>query len=181
MIRIKVDGQDTGKLPLVLPPGGLPAPPIILPFAYPPPSEPAVMVNGQACTDAFDLQVKARAAFESGMPTVKITLRGPEASVFLPLADDLDQLKPLVDNLLPGAADMLYQNPIGADELFAIAAIIVAIGVAGAAGTFATGVAFALVLGLVLGYCQIDTAMLPGGIGTNGISVPGIEFSVKKC
>jgi hypothetical protein len=181
MIRIKVDGKDTGKLPLVLPPGGLPAPPIILPFSQPPLPVPTVTVNGQACTDAFDLQVKARAAFESGTSTVKIVLRGPEASVFLPLAGDLNQLKPLVDDLLPGAAEMLYPNPTGAEELLAIAVVILAIGAAGSVGTFATGVAFAMVLALVLGYCQIDAEMLPSGSNANGVSLPGIEFSVTKC
>jgi hypothetical protein len=86
----------------------------------------------------------------------------------------------LVDNLLPGAAAMLYPNPTGAEELLAIAVVILAIGAAVSVGTFASGVAFSIVLALVLGYCHIDAKMLPSG-GSVGVSLPGIEFSVNKC
>ena len=68
MIQIKVDGKDTGQLPFTLPPAGVTAPPIILPF---PPPTPSLTVNGQACSGGYDLQVKARAAFESGYPLLR--------------------------------------------------------------------------------------------------------------
>lgn len=137
-------------------------------------------VNGTPCTDGQDLQKKARAAFESGVSRVTITIRGPESIPFLPLAGkNLSQLKELVDDILPGAKDMLYPNPCEAACLTAIAFLILAVGAATAISVVASAIAVSLVLGTVLGYCIVEVKEELSGSPTSADT--GISFKLEKC
>ena len=154
--------------------------PIVVPWGKEIPTIPVnVKVNGAACTDGEDLQKKARAAFENGTSPVRIELRGPDALPFMPFAGkSLNQLKEMVDDIMPGAKKMFYENPTGAEELLAIAVVILAVGAASAVTVLATAVAFSLILALVLGYSDINLKVLNAD-GQNPL--PGIEFELRKA
>lgn len=153
--------------------------PIVVPWGKDlAPYLPTAKVNGQACTNGMNLEAKARAALESGMPTVRIEIRGPDALPFMPFAGkSLSQLKNLMDDLYPGSKNMFYSNPIGAAELLAIAVIILAVGAATAVTILASAVAFSLILALILGYGHINLKVLNSDSDN---PLPGIEFEVKK-
>ena len=154
--------------------------PVVVPWGKVPPSIPAtIKVNGVACDDGQDLQKKARAAFESGTSKIKIEIRGPESLPFRPFAGkNLAELKELVDDIMPGAKDMFYTNPTGAEELLAIALIILAIGAAASVTILATAVAVSLIMALVLGYCHIALNVLNSDSQN---PLPGIEYELSKC
>jgi hypothetical protein len=154
--------------------------PVVVPWGKEPPEASAtIKVNGVACTDGNDLQKKARAAFENGSPTVRIEIRGPEALPFQAFAGKgLDELKEMVDDIMPGAREMFYVNPTGAEELLAIAVVILAIGAAASVTILATAVAFSLIMALVLGYCHIELDVINA---SSDNPLPGIEFELRKC
>ncbi|MFM8277916.1 MAG: hypothetical protein ACKN89_13200 [Cyanobium sp.] len=129
MARICKGANDTGRIAFALPPANASVVPIIVPWSCTGVRKP--QVNGVEFADGLDLQVKARAALERKDPTVHITLYGPDATPFLAVADkNLDALKTLVGSRLPGASDMLYANPVVADDLVDIALIILCVGAA---------------------------------------------------
>ncbi len=183
-IEIKLDGE-TFRAPFVFM-GDDHEVPIVVPWtpsyydsSIVPPTPPATTtVNGEACSGGFDLQKKTRAAMERGDAEVTIELRGPEAAPFVPYANkSLDQLKELVDDLLPGAKDMLYSNPVGADDLFMVAVIIVACGVAHGFVIIATGVAVAMILAIILGYERIELELIPA---SGSFPLPGVRVKLIK-
>lgn len=154
--------------------------PIVAPWGKPGFALATYKVNGTPCSDGKDLQKKARAAFESGVPSVTITILGPESVPFLPFAGkNLTQLKELVDDILPGAKDMLYPNPCEAACILAIAFLILALGAAVTISVVASGVAVSLVLGTVLGYCIVAVEAEQGAT-TTGVDT-GVSFKLEKC
>ncbi|MCB9156329.1 MAG: hypothetical protein H6645_04345 [Caldilineaceae bacterium] len=171
------DGEQHGRLPFV-PLGNNIEVPIVVPWIPPDTLTATIKVNGVACDDGFDLQKKARAAFESGTPTVKIEIRGPESLPFQPFAGkNLMELKELVDDIMPGSKEMFYINPTGAEELMAIAFIILAMGAAMSVTILSSAVAFCLILALVLGYTDVKLDVI-SSTGSNPL--PGIVFEVSK-
>ena len=165
MARIRKGTNDTGRIPFSLPPPGTPVVPIVVPWSCVGIRKPKV--NGEECSDGFDLQVKARAAFERRDPTVHITLYGPDAMPFLPFADkNLDALKALAGARFPGAPNMLYPNPVVADDLIYIAIIILCVGAAYSISVISTAVAIALVLALILGYKHLKVHTATEADGT---------------
>ncbi len=98
---------------------------------------------------------------------------------FMPFAGkSLNQLKVMVGDILPGANKMFYENPTGAEELLAIALVILAIGAASSVTILATAVAFSLILALVLGYSHIKLKVLNSDSQN---PLPGIEFELRKA
>lgn len=154
--------------------------PVVVPWGKPDFSLATYEVNGQTCSDGIDLQRKTRAAFESGASSVTITIRGPEAVPFLPLAGkNLAQLKELTNDLLPGAKDMLYPNPCEAACILSIAFLILAIGAAVSISVVASSIAISLLLGTIMGYCIVNVD-LDQGANTTGVDT-GVKFNLKKC
>lgn len=173
MARIRKGSNDTGRIAFALPPANAPVTPIIVPWSCAGVRKPKV--NGEECADGLDLQIKARAAFERKDSTVHITLYGPDAMPFLAIADkNLDALKTLVGARLPGAANMLYPNPVVVDDLVYIALIILCIGAAYSISVIATAVAIAIVLSLLLGYRHIKVHAATESDGT-----VSVDFEVK--
>lgn len=166
MVRIRQGSNDTGRIPFPQPPvGSAPIIPIIVPWSCIGLRKPKV--NGVECNDGYDLQVKARAAFERREPIVHITLYGPDAMAFIPFAGkNLDELKILMGARLPGAPSMLYSNPVVADDLAYIAIILLCAGAAYSISTIATAVSIALVLALILGYKHVKVHTNTGPDGT---------------
>ncbi|MCL5266487.1 MAG: transthyretin-like family protein [Bacteroidetes bacterium] len=174
MARIRIGSYDTGRIPFSLPPPGAAIVPIVVPWSCIGIRKPKV--NGEECNDGYDLQVKARAAFERGDPTVHITLYGPDAMPFLPFADkNMDALKALVGARLPGAPNMLYPNPVVADDLIYIAIIILCVGAAYSISVIATAVAIALILALILGYEHVKVHSATEADGT-----VSVDFEISK-
>jgi hypothetical protein len=154
--------------------------PVVAPWGKPDFQFATYEVNGAPCSDGQDLQKKARAAFESGAASVTITIRGPESVPFLAFAGkNLAQLKELVDDVLPGAKDMLYPNPCEAACILAIAFLILALGAATTISVVASGVAVSLVLGTILGYCIVAVEAEQGAT-TTGVDT-GVSFKLEKC
>jgi hypothetical protein len=174
-VKVQQGSKKVGPFPYIQVPDGLPM--SVVPVPWGPPNAYLAKVNGKKCKDGFQLQKAARAAFESGTPKVRIQLVGPEAVLFLPLTGSMTQLKKKVEAVLPGAKHMLYVNPTGAEELLAIAVVILALGAAFSVGILATAVAFSLILALVLGYKSIRVVATPG---TQAQPLPRIEFVVEK-
>ena len=139
---------------------------------------PYISVNNHKYTSPMDAQKAARKHFEDGTNEVTIELIGPEALVLIPFADkNLDDLKDLVDAIMPGAKDFFYSNPIGVAELSAIALIILASGAVATGTVLASCVGFSLILGVYLGYTDISLEVVPGS-GQN--PMPGVKFNMKK-
>ena len=175
------DGDEHMRVPFVFLGDNVEVP-VVVPWGkVPPPGAPAaaLKVNGVGCDDAMDLQKKARAAIEGGSTPLKIEIRGPEAVPFVPFADkSLNNLKEMVDDIMPGAKQFFYSNPTGAEELIAIALIILAVGAAVSVTVLASAVAFALILAILFGYCNITLNVLNSDAQN---PLPGIEFVLKKC
>ena len=158
--------------------------PVVVPWGAVDPgangNPPATLrVNGVGCDDPMDLQKKSRAAIERGTTPLKIEIRGPESLPFVPFADkSLNTLKEMVDDIMPGAKQFFYSNPTGAEELIAIALIILAVGAAVSVTVLASAVAFALILAILFGYCNITLNVLNSDAQN---PLPGIEFVLKKC
>lgn len=139
---------------------------------------PSITVNKKKFTDPMAAQKEARKYFEASEPKVTIELQGPEALAFVPFAGkNLDELKECIDDILPGASQFFYSNPIGAAELSAIALIILASG-AVLSGTLLAGcIGFSLILALYLGYGKIDIKMKAG---SDSNPMPSVEFTLAK-
>lgn len=138
---------------------------------------PTISINGTPYSDAMDAQKAVRKRFEAKEKQVDIVLTGPEALLFMPFAGkNINALKNLVDEVLPGTQQFFYSNPIGAAELSAIAIIILASGAAVSGTLFAGFVGFSLILALFLGYTNIGLDVAPGS-GNNPL--PSIKFSLK--
>lgn len=72
MARIRKDTRDTGRIPFALALSSTPITaivPIVVPWSCSVGRKPKV--NGVECNDGYELQVKARAAFERRDPTVR--------------------------------------------------------------------------------------------------------------
>ncbi len=173
-IRVRKGAWDSGDLPFLNPPPGAPVAPIIVNCVN---ARRKPQVNGQDCSDGYELQKKAREALERGDHEVVISLYGPDATPFTPFGGhELGKLQSLASVRLPGLKDMLYTNPIVADDLLAIALIILCIGAAYSVSVIATAVAFALILALVLGYRKIWVDVSTGADGT-----VKVDFHVEKA
>lgn len=176
MARIREGSRDSGRVPFILAPPNAPPTPITVTWGDTPRPVVIARVNGQDCTDGIDLQKKIRASLEAGTSPTKIEVYGPEGILFQSLAGKtLDQLKTLVEARLPGAAGMLYKNPVGAAELMAVALIILCVGAAYTVSAVATAVAIGLILALIFGYADISVGASTGPQGQTGVT-----FSVKK-
>lgn len=139
---------------------------------------PAVTVNGKKYTDPMEAQKTARKKFEDGEKNVRLGIVGPEALPFMPFADkSFDDLKDLVDDILPGVKSFMYPNPVGAAELSAISLIILASGAALSGTILASCVGFCLILALYLGYTDLKLKVVSG---SEHNPMPGIEFELSK-
>lgn len=172
-VRIRKGGDDTGYLPFVNPPSGAPVVPIIVNIIN---VRHKPQVNGQDCSDGYELQKKAREALERGDPEVVISLYGPDATPFMAFGGrELGKLRDLATGRLPGLGPMISTKPAVANEMLAISLIILSVGAAYSVGVIATAVAFALILALILGYKKIWVEVSTGADGT-----VKVDFHVAK-
>lgn len=177
-VRIRKNGQDTGRIPYAVNPAGVPAPPIILPFGSP---QTTVHVDGVVMDTMADIFIKVVDDIRTDRQYWVLAIRGPEAEVFDRLVNlTSDELLDFLDGLFPGTKVVLtqHQNLTDPATILALVALVLAAGAATVGKIIAASVGTALNLAMLLGYCNITFSQVQGNADN---PMPGYEFTVEKC
>lgn len=176
-VRVRKGNQDSGRMPYAVTPVGVPAPPIILPFGSP---QSTLHVDGDLCNSTGDFFGKVMDKLANGQD-LKIAIRGPESEIFDRLANvSPNDLLDYLDGLFPGIKVALNQSSNLADPvtIVAITGLVLACGAVTVGMIIAASVGTALILALLLGYCNVRFSQVPGNADN---PLPGHEFTVEKC